>query len=673
MCKVLLEWEYVDDAKLYHAYRNVISDTSSAIKIGESVTNSFWDNNANRNYFYWVIAANEYTSSDYPQNLIVGSPEICSYNTSTPEIIFDHEGGSYSFNVTPSFNSPECSWRISSSDDWINNISPLFGTGEQTITFTIAPNNIPLTGTIDIDGDNSFCNSTHSSVQVINNRFIISGNVMYFNSDTPIEGVKLTLEGDLNPQDVYTDENGAYAFPPSPNGNYHVTPSYTAPIPEMVITPFDASLIFRNIKNIISFDNYQQLAADIDDDGDADIIDVVLILGYSLGQTDRFKRNTWLFAPITKNYSLDQDTSEHYKGIVLGDTSGNWNPQGEIDTSVITDPAFIIELPDITDVSTNDQIQIPISITPTTGADIYSYYAVITYNPEMLTCTAVTKEMNDWIGPSVNTNPAGKIRIAALGLFPLDIDGVLLQLHFTIIGESNDSSPLTFETFLFNEGTPSVTTKDGSVSIVEKNRYILDLDIIGNGQVLVNDTFETLPWKGVFTENETIQLEATPLESFYQWMGDITNNHNSISIVMNRNKQIKAVFNRFDFILKKGWNLVSLPVIPVDNQLSSIFPDADIAYEFQQGGYRMVDRLIPGKGYWVKIPTDKTYPIGGLPFNSFITEYHTGWNLIGVTDQVSTPEDHSLTDITAIYEYCEGAYDIPYQFEPGKGYWLKKQ
>jgi hypothetical protein len=672
LCKIRLDWNHVENSKFYEIYRNTTNDLSTAIKM-ESMTNFFWDN-VERSYFYWVKAANEYTTSDdNNQGYVLGAPATCEYNTSDSEIIFDHNGGTASFTVIPNYSSPECVWRVSSSADWINNITPEYGTGEQTITFTIDPNNIPLTGTIDIDGDNSFCNYSHSSVQVVNNRFKISGNILYYSNDIPIEGVKLNLDGGSMHLDTYTDENGAYVFPPSPNGNYGVTPYHTATIPEMVITPFDASLVFRNMRNVISLDDYQKLAADINADGDQDVFDIVLILLYSMGHTENFNKDAWLFNPVSINYSLDQDISDHYKGIVLGDVSGNWKPEGENQIPVITDAMFCVTLPDISGVTTGDLIQIPVSITPTASADIYSYYADIAYDPEVLTFTNVSMDNYDsenWTYPSTNKSLAGKIRIVACGATPLNIDDDLFKLHFTVLGNINDSSLLTFETFLFNEGFPSVSTKNGSVSIVEKNTYILDLDIIGNGQILLNDTLEILPWKGIFSENQTIQLEAIPSENFFQWMGDIVDSNNRVSVIMNRNRQIKAVFNRFDFVLKKGWNLISLPVIPFDNQLTSIFPDAQIAYEFQNGRYIPVNRLIQGKGYWVKIPSDAIYPIGGLPFSSFIADFNPGWHLIGATDQIRTPEDFSLTGISAIYEFYDG-YLVANQFEPGKGYWIK--
>jgi len=68
--------------------------------------------------------------------------------------------------------------------------------------------------------------------------------------------------------------------------------------------------------------------------------------------------------------------------------------------------------------------------------------------------------------------------------------------------------------------------------------------------------------------------------------------------------------------LKKGWNLISLPLSPDDNYLFSLFPDAEVAYEFKGGTYINVESLEVGKGYWVKMDTDHSYKIIGTPFSS---------------------------------------------------------
>ncbi|ETR69176.1 MAG: hypothetical protein OMM_09828, partial [Candidatus Magnetoglobus multicellularis str. Araruama] len=44
-----------------------------------------------------------------------------------------------------------------------------------------------------------------------------------------------------------------------------------------------------------------------------------------------------------------------------------------------------------------------------------------------------------------------------------------------------------------------------------------------------------------------------------------------------------------------GWNLVSIPLIPDDNHLEYLFPDAVVAYEYTNGTYVHVKQLEPGK------------------------------------------------------------------------------
>jgi len=69
----------------------------------------------------------------------------------------------------------------------------------------------------------------------------------------------------------------------------------------------------------------------------------------------------------------------------------------------------------------------------------------------------------------------------------------------------------------------------------------------------------------------------------------------------------------FTITLKKGWNLISIPLIPENNDynLISLFPEAEVAYEFKDGSYISVDVLKPGIGYWVKVNNDNTYSIVG--------------------------------------------------------------
>jgi probable HAF family extracellular repeat protein len=136
-------------------------------------------------------------------------------------------------------------------------------------------------------------------------------------------------------------------------------------------------------------------------------------------------------------------------------------------------------------------------------------------------------------------------------------------------------------------------------------------------------------------------------------------------------KWTTAEQNVFDYSLTSGWNLISLPVIPKNLHFQSIFHDATTAYEFKNGAYIFSSELTCGKGYWVKIPSDKTYTITGEPFRQNTINLSSGWHLIGTTNQEAIPSTIPESLIEAIYKYENNGYQLVESFEPGIGYWIK--
>ncbi|CAN2049334.1 Big-1 domain-containing protein [Candidatus Magnetomoraceae bacterium gMMP-13] len=127
----------------------------------------------------------------------------------------------------------------------------------------------------------------------------------------------------------------------------------------------------------------------------------------------------------------------------------------------------------------------------------------------------------------------------------------------------------------------------------------------------------------------------------------------------------------FNLNLKTGWNLISLPVVPDDSGLSTLFPDAEVGYEFQDGGYVYVNSLEPGKGYWIKMPSDKTYTITGQNFSTYTLTLSPGWHLAGAVNAQASPSTTPDGAVEVIYEYSNGAYNSINNLNPGYGYWVK--
>ena len=302
--------------------------------------------------------------------------------------------------------------------------------------------------------------------QVIKEVYKVSGDVLYFNNDNPIPQTVMTIDGGENPVQIYSNQNGEYIFSDLIEGNYIVAPSNDAVVSNMIITPYDASIAARYALNMIELNQYQRLAANVDDDDKITVFDASIIAKYSAGLIDNFYKGKWLFDPPSMAYTLDRNMETQYKGIVVGDVSGNW--QSKKDNYELPPSNFNVSIPDIAEVSSGDEILIPVNTDNLSGSNVYAYYAEIEYNPEVIIITNISKTNTisaTWPNPALYTDTNGLIRIAAFGTEPLKGAGALINLKCQIKGNDDEITQLNFKQFAFNEGTPKVNILDGSVLI----------------------------------------------------------------------------------------------------------------------------------------------------------------------------------------------------------------
>ena len=81
-----------------------------------------------------------------------------------------------------------------------------------------------------------------------------------------------------------------------------------------------------------------------------------------------------------------------------------------------------------------------------------------------------------------------------------------------------------------------------------------------------------------------------------------------------------------------GWYLISLPVIPPDSSLSTLFPTALNAYHWDAVGeiYNGVTQIEPTKGYWLAIPGTASEEICGSALTNYNVHFsNQGWYMIG--------------------------------------------
>lgn len=134
----------------------------------------------------------------------------------------------------------------------------------------------------------------------------------------------------------------------------------------------------------------------------------------------------------------------------------------------------------------------------------------------------------------------------------------------------------------------------------------------------------------------------------------------------------------YEFYLPAGWSMISLPVMPNNASISSLFPEAAVIYGFGKGiGYIRINEkedLKTGIGYWIYLNEEQNYSLTG----QFIQEYDLlisgdGWYMIG---GCSYPAQVTVDDgtILVIYRFVQG---IGYQrinekenLKAGNGYWI---
>ena len=114
-------------------------------------------------------------------------------------------------------------------------------------------------------------------------------------------------------------------------------------------------------------------------------------------------------------------------------------------------------------------IEIPLTVPAITGLNVIAFQFEIHFDPEVITPEApffvregTLSDSPDW---TVMANPdaEGVLGVGAFGAAPLTGSGALLKIVFKIVS-TNGSCPLEFDSFIYNNGTPSVTPVNGFFS-----------------------------------------------------------------------------------------------------------------------------------------------------------------------------------------------------------------
>jgi hypothetical protein len=156
---------------------------------------------------------------------------------------------------------------------------------------------------------------------------------------------------------------------------------------------------------------------------------------------------------------------------------------------------------------------IPITVGDLTGKGVVSYQFNLSYDPTIITVTAVTPGplVAGYNAPTVNLTTAGVVRVAGAGQTALSGGGILAYLVTTMVGKGTTS--LAFSQFQFNEGTPASTTTNGSVLVPVLSVKVSDISTL----LPVGSTFtlpittETVTGLNVLSAQFTVTYDQTKI------------------------------------------------------------------------------------------------------------------------------------------------------------------
>ena len=108
--------------------------------------------------------------------------------------------------------------------------------------------------------------------------------------------------------------------------------------------------------------------------------------------------------------------------------------------------------------------------------------------------------------------------------------------------------------------------------------------------------------------------------------------------------------------LVSGWNLISLPLTPLDNSSGAVLGNATIVYDTVKSyntathQFEAATTMDPGIGYFVHVTTAGTWEYEGTAYTSMTTSLSQGLNMVGWTN-TSADLPGALSSITNSYRY----------------------
>ena len=332
--------------------------------------------------------------------------------------------------------------------------------------------------------------------------YTISGNVLYYANNNPINNVIVNLSGGYA-SSFNTELNGFYEFNNlSGNKNYLVQPEKDKLYrnENQIITMYNAALTLRHAVGIDTLSSNSQIAADVDIDGQVIAFDAALIARYvvELAHLGNDHVGEWVFSPAVRNYQnlVSNQQEQNFTGILLGDVDGAWKqaPLHKVKKSKFKWLSNINAKPE-------ELISIPISIFEDS---LLSLDVEIEYPSDMLEFVSIEDASpgeNRELFFNVDKN---KIKAGAYFANYLSVNGEFFNINFKTKEEpDNDTGIVSINRLQINNYSIEKGIAELNISQVAHNQYAIK--VADNYPNPFNPT-TIIPYEITRTGNVTIRI-----------------------------------------------------------------------------------------------------------------------------------------------------------------------
>lgn len=367
--------------------------------------------------------------------------------------------------------------------------------------------------------------------------YSLSGTVTYGittinQTSPPVSGVNINAAGS-SALSAISNLSGAYQLSGlTAGGNYTVIPSKTGEVKG--INSLDATRIQQHMVGLITLTPNQLIAADTDNSGTVNSLDATRIQQFLVGIQSPNIVGQWKFAPASRQYnSLNGNIAgQDYQAVLVGEVSGNWADASAFAENETKEEMLLPTIADQSKISTRFENELSEQIAERTEqsnnlqsdalvADLSQTESAALGSGRAVTLPANAKAVSgstiaipvtiaalkseasiesfdfsvfydrtvlqpaDSVGANAGTLSAncsvlansavpGRMIVSSACAQSITTgSGTLYNLMFTVIGEGNQSTGLSFanpangtNTFQFNNGTTSANTIDGRFTVV---------------------------------------------------------------------------------------------------------------------------------------------------------------------------------------------------------------